>query len=60
MRSPWIIEDLESSIPVTVVVEDWDVPDEDTGKKPTLSVHTLTGELSGPRVEKLRHLIANT
>jgi len=54
-----LIEDMEATIPVTVVVKDWDVPDEDTGKKPTLSAHTLAGGLSGPRLEKLRRLIAN-
>ena len=30
-----IIEDLAATVPVTVVVEDWDAPDEEKGKKPT-------------------------
>lgn len=54
-----LIEDLDATIPVHAVVADWDVPDEDTGKKPTRSVHTLAGGLSGPKAEKLRRLIAN-
>jgi hypothetical protein len=40
-----LIEDMDATIPVHVIVEDWDVPDEDTGKKPTRSVHTLAGGL---------------
>ena len=54
-----LIEELEATIPVTVVVEDWDVPDEDTGQKPTKSVHVLNGGLSGPKMEKLRRLTGN-
>ncbi len=54
-----LIEDLDATIPVHAVVEDWDVPDEDTGKKPARSVWELTGGLSGPKAEKLRRLIAN-
>lgn len=54
-----IIEDLAATVPVTVVVEDWDAPDEETGKKPTRSVHALTGGMSGPKAAKLRQLIAN-
>ena len=30
-----LIEDMDATIPVHVVVEDWDVPDEDTGEMPT-------------------------
>jgi len=54
-----LIEDLDATIPVHAVVADWDVPDEDTGKKPTRSVRTLAGGLSGPKAEKLRRLIAH-
>ena len=54
-----LIEDLDATIPIHAVVADWDVPDEDTGKKPARSVHTLAGGLSGPKAEKLRRLIAN-
>jgi hypothetical protein len=54
-----LIDDLEATIPLTVVVEDWDVPNERTGEKATLSVHTLTGWMSGPRAEELARLIAN-
>ena len=54
-----LIEDMDATIPVHAVVADWDVPDEDTGKKPARSVRTLAGGLSGPKAEKLRRLIAN-
>jgi len=54
-----LIEDLDATIPVHAVVADWDVPDEDTDKKPARSVRTLAGGLSGPKAEKLRRLIAN-
>ncbi len=54
-----LIQDVLATMPVHVVVEDWDVPDEDTGKKPARNVWKLDGELNGPAVEKLRRLIAN-
>ena len=54
-----LIDDVSSTIPVHVVIADWDVPDEETGKKPTQSVWTCAADLSGPRAEKLRGLIAN-
>ena len=54
-----LINDVEANIPVTVIIEDWDVPDEDTGNKFTRSVYTLAGGLSGAKAEKLRCLIAN-
>lgn len=53
------IVDVDASIPVIVVVEDWDVTDEDTGERPTRSVYGLAGDLPTPKVEKLRRLIAN-
>ncbi len=53
-----LIEDMEATIPLTVVVEDWDVPDTDTGRKPTRSVHELAGDLSASKAKKLRHQIA--
>ncbi|MGE3999016.1 MAG: hypothetical protein AB7I48_02275 [Planctomycetaceae bacterium] len=39
-----LIEDLDATIPLTVVVEDWDVPNEEAGEKPTQSVYSLAGE----------------
>jgi hypothetical protein len=54
-----LIEDLDATIPVHAVVEDWDLPDEDTGRKPARNVWKLAGGLPGPRAEKLRRLIAN-
>ena len=33
-----LIEDLEATISLDAVVEDWDVPDHDTGKKPARNV----------------------
>jgi hypothetical protein len=53
-----LIEDMEATMPLTVVVEDWDVPEEDTGRKPTRSVHDLAGNLTASKAKKLRHLIA--
>ena len=54
-----LIEDMDATIPVQVVVEDWDIQDDDTGKKPTRSIWKLAGGLSGQKAEKLRRLIAN-
>jgi hypothetical protein len=54
-----LIEDLDATIPVHAIIEDYDVEDFDTGKKPARSVWKLAGGLSGPKAEKLRHLIAN-
>lgn len=54
-----LIQDMNSTGPINVVVEDWDVPDEDTGRTPARSIWKLTGGLSGPKAEKLRHMIAN-
>jgi hypothetical protein len=52
-----LIDAVEATIPIQVVIADWDVPDEDTGKKPTRSVWKLSGKLSGPKAEKLRRFI---
>jgi len=54
-----LIEDMDGTSPVNVVIEDWDVPDEDTGKKPSRSVWELAGGMPDPRAEKLRRLIVN-
>ncbi len=54
-----LIEDLDATIPVHAVIEDHDVPDEETGNRPSRSVWTLTGGLSGPKAAKLRRLIAD-
>ena len=54
-----LIEDLEATISLDAVVEDWDVADYDTGKKPARNVWKLDASLSGPRVKQLRRLIAN-
>lgn len=54
-----LIEDVDATDPMTVVVEDWDVTDEETASRPARVVHILTGGLSGPKVEKLRRLISN-
>ena len=54
-----LIEDLDATIPVHAVVEDHDVEDFDTGKKPARNVWTLAGRLPGPKAQRLRRLIAN-
>jgi hypothetical protein len=54
-----LVEELDATSPVTVVIEDWDVMDEHTGNTPIRSVHALAGRLSGAKAETLRHLIGN-
>ncbi len=54
-----LIEDLDATIPLNAVVEDWDIQDDETGRKPARNVWKLTGSLTGPKVKKLRRLIAN-
>lgn len=54
-----LIEDIDATRPAHVVVEDWDITDDDTGKKPARSVWKLDAGLSGPRAERLRRLVAN-
>jgi hypothetical protein len=53
-----LIEDIDATIPADVVVEDWDVPDFDTDKRPARNVWTLTGSLSARKAARLRRLIA--
>jgi hypothetical protein len=53
-----LIEDIDATIPVHAVVEDWDITDEDTGKKPARNIWIIAGELTDPRAAKLRRLIA--
>ncbi len=45
-----LIQDVLATMPVHVVVEDWDVPDEDSGKKPARSVWKLDGASPPPIV----------
>jgi len=54
-----LIEDIEATISLHAVVEDWDVADYDTGKKPARSVWTLDAGMSASKAEKLRCLIAD-
>ena len=54
-----LIEDVDATCPVHVVIEDWDVPDEDTGETPTRSIWKLARGLSVQKAAKLRRLIAN-
>ena len=54
-----LIEDMEATISLHAVVEDWDVADYDTDKKPARSVWTLDAGMSASKAEKLRCLIAN-
>jgi hypothetical protein len=54
-----LIEDIDATIRIDVVVEDWDVEDFDTGKRPARNVWALTGGLSAKRAAKLRGLIGN-
>ena len=54
-----LIEDIDATIPADVVVEDWDVEDFDTDKRPARNVWTLAGELSERKAARLRRLIAD-
>jgi hypothetical protein len=54
-----LIEDMDATMPVHAVVEDWDITDDDTGKKPARNVWKLDATLPAPKAEKLRRLIAN-
>lgn len=48
-----VIEDIEATAPLTVVVEDWDVHDQDTGERPLRIVLPLAGELTKQRAATL-------
>ena len=52
-----VIEDIESTTPLTVVVEDWDVFDEDTGSYPLRTIDRLAGGMGGAKAGQLRRLI---
>lgn len=54
-----LIEDMDATQPAHVVVEDWDITDDDTGEKPARNVWKLDASLADPRAEKLRRLIAD-
>lgn len=54
-----LIEDVDATIPIHAVIADWDVADEDTGKKPARNVWELAGSLPASKADKLRRLIAN-
>jgi hypothetical protein len=54
-----LIEDVDATMPAHVVVEDWDIPEWDAGKKPTRNVWKLNASLTARKAEQLRRLIAN-
>jgi len=54
-----LIEDMDATLPIHVVVEDWDITDDDTGEKPARNVWELDASLAAPKAETLRRLIAN-
>jgi hypothetical protein len=54
-----LIGEMEATIPTHVIVEDHDVPDEHTGKRPSSSVWRLPGGLAAKKAAKFRRLIAN-
>jgi hypothetical protein len=43
-----LVQDVAATAAVTVVVEDWDTSDEDTGERPARSVHALSPTQPGP------------
>jgi hypothetical protein len=54
-----LIEDMDATLSLHVVVEDWDITDDDTGEKLARNVWKLDASLADPRAERLRRLIAN-
>jgi hypothetical protein len=54
-----LITDLNATSAIDVVVEDWDVEDFDTGKKPARAVWKRVEGLSAKKAAQLRRLIAN-
>jgi hypothetical protein len=54
-----LIEDIAATVPLTVVTEDWDVFDEDTGGRPLRNIDRIESGMPGAKAEKLRRLIAD-
>ncbi|MEW4569512.1 hypothetical protein AB1L88_16730 [Tautonia sp. JC769] len=54
-----LIVDVDATVPLTVVIEDWDVCDEDTGERPLRVVLPLAGELTPPKAARLLRLISD-
>ncbi len=54
-----LIEDMDATRSVHVVIEDWDITDDDTGRKPARNVWKLDASLTGSAAAKLHRLIAN-
>jgi len=54
-----LVQDLDATASVTVIVEDWDTDDDETGEKPARSIHTLAGKTSGQSANVLLHRISN-
>lgn len=52
-----LIEDIAATVPLTVVTEDWDVFDEDTGRRPLRNIDRIESGMPEARAEKLRRLI---
>lgn len=54
-----VIEDVSTTVPSSVVIEDWDVFDEDTGKRPLRSIDRIPSGMSEAKAERLRRLITD-
>jgi hypothetical protein len=52
-----MVEDVGTTVPVRVIIEDWDCPDWDSGKRPSREVYWNSATLSNSCAEeKFRHL----
>ncbi|RUL89448.1 hypothetical protein [Tautonia sociabilis] len=54
-----LIEDVSSTVPSTVVIEDWDVFDEDTGGRPLRTIDRIESGMPEAKTERLRRLITD-
>ncbi len=52
-----VIEDVSTTLPSTVVIEDWDVLDEDTGKRPLRTIDRIESAMPEEKAERLCRLI---
>ncbi len=54
-----LIADVAATVPSTVVTEDWDVFDEDTGGRPPRTIDRIQNGMPEAKAEKLRRLITD-
>lgn len=54
-----VIEDVSTTVPSTVVIEDWDVFDEDTGRRPLRTIDRIRSGMPEAKAARLRRLITD-